>query len=301
MAIDTAADGGARRGSAPESPVDADTQTAMTAARAITASAPPSPPDITPVCYLTDKLSPENRIRIYQFVFGPGKNAQRMDSRDDHGLPRHSGYQEPCRCENCLIRNPDSQSDGSCKIETHEAQAHDQSISGHSTSDALPDHLQLIHTEIFAVNKLIHGEAIEAFYNNKIVIATFDEFDRLLDLEYPRKLIRDVEIVFDGPGYHSVDYIPQVLRETQTLPRLRYFAINCDNMSSSYSRRQHVTVREFAELHNLGGLVCTGIGKYKLGGKFDKITLGYSMLAHMWPRAASTPEGLMCSKNQGEF
>lgn len=242
---------------------DANEQPAMVHDAAIT------PPSATNLCYFTDKLSAELRIHIYKLVFGPGERAQRA--------PAARRLQEEA--------TPSEESED----DTDDIQIVTEDIT-HLTDLVPPIELQPIHTNIFAVNRLIHDESIEAFYNNKIISATFGDFDRLLRLEYPCRLFRDIEIVACNFGWRA-EYLRGLLRATRGLPRLRSFTILSDSLTCTGPLEDQTTVRQFVEQHDLGdGLLCTDVGRYKLGGEFSKIAIVNKKLLQMWSGVRDTPD-----------
>lgn len=206
-----------------------------------------------PTCYLIDKLSPEVRIRIYQFIFGPGARAHRIEP-----TKRTFATVAPSPLESLVDLKPF-------------------------------DTIQCISTDIFAVNKLIHNESIEAFYNNKVISATFVEFERLMSLDYLRQLIRDVEIIHCNHT-NPDGIVPRVLLSAQSLPRLKTFTILSEYLARTGTGEDHTTVREFSVTHGLGSVECTDVGKYKLCDYSDKITITNSKILRMWPSVVSTPD-----------
>lgn len=227
---------------------------------------PPSPPaTTTPLCYFTDKLSAEIRIRIYQYVF-PCARARRFKPTD---VP---------------ISNEDS---------PPSSLAPSLELEG-SQKDPMQAALQVVNqrvsTEVFAVNKLISAESLEAFYDNTVISATFEEFESLTRLLYTCPLIRDVEILSCNSKPYPDGYIPGLLIATQSLQRLKSFTIISDFLTPTGNSEGHTTVRQFAADLCLGPVICTDIGKYKLCGQLDGITFAHEQLLQMWPQVTNTPE-----------
>lgn len=260
--------------------VDMEATTTDIHARAATPSAnsttttmsPQEPPSPTaPVCYFTDKLSAEIRVRIYGFVF-PEARARRINPVE---LPTQ---------------------DGNAHLSSKASLANIDSNPG-DASQVAPDAKQRIATDIFAANKLIHKESIEAFYDTTIISATFEEFDHLLDLSYCHSLIRNVEIVSCNTQLYRARYVSDLLLDAQELPRLKTFTILSDCLTPTGAFSTHTIVRQFAISHGLGPVSCIDIGEYRLDGQFKGITFTHRKLSKLWPQVASTPDDFAALKD----
>ncbi|CZT15016.1 uncharacterized protein RCC_00929 [Ramularia collo-cygni] len=152
-------------------------------------------PLTAPVCYLTDKLSSEVRIRIYEYIFS-GARARRIEPARRATLGEH-------RQKSSLVPRSDS--------------SRHRLFPSHSCRYLLQAGEKRVSTNIFAVSKLIHNESIESFYNTTIISATWEEFHLLLTLGYPRSLIRNIEIVScnSQPGFGG--YVHYLLSEARNI------------------------------------------------------------------------------------
>ncbi|CZT15014.1 uncharacterized protein RCC_00927 [Ramularia collo-cygni] len=236
-----------------------------TAQPAIAAAATAAAPAIDKrVYYFTDRLSAELRICIYEHVFGPAARAQRI-----------------------WVKKPSKSPD--------QLRAEDERDIVTLSGSIPPAELQMIDTNIFAVNRLIHNESIEAFYDNKIISASFVELGRLFNLGYPPPLFRDVEIKSCHLPFPSGS-VRSLLQKTSVLSRLRSLTIRSDYLARTRPESEHTTVRQFVESNGLGNVICTDIGKFTLTGRFSNsstfgdITFINNKILQMWPRVAQTPD-----------
>lgn len=211
--------------------------------------------DLSTSSPLTEKLSAEMRIMIYQHLFGAGKYAKLIETQ----------------CNS-------NETDG-------EEEEEGQKSSGGAESHAAD---MKLCTSIFAVNKQLHDEALEAFYNNKTIRVTFQQLQRLADTPDAAYFIRDIEIT------HCLDAIPKEihlsLKAALRLPRLRSITILSDCISEGIHSSANMTVRGYVTLVNLGEVVCTDIGRYKLQGRFAPVQFAHRKILKMWPNVASTPD-----------
>jgi hypothetical protein len=216
-----------------------------------------------PVCYFMDKLSPETRIRIYEHVFGPEKYVQRLRCEDEREY-YHKGFMPATSID-------------------------DGRSQQYWPQRGNVEDFKYLHTGILAVNKLVHDEALETFYNVKVIRTTFDGFTSLMYLDGHYDLVRNVEIkhcdLIDS-GY----YVHEAMQDAQFLPQLKSFTILADFLSP-HGRQQPISVRQFAHQHSLGDVTCAGIGTYSLSGRYSKIQIAHSDICAMWPSVACTPAG----------
>lgn len=136
------------------------------------------------VSFFTDKLSAETRIQIYKYIFGPGEVARRKEVTPKAGE---------------LSRSK-------------------------SINPAAPKKEGTIATAIFAVNKATSAEALETFYNTKVILLTPVELYEALKIGSFRDLIRSVEIAQAFNNGSSLQLI-KALHDLQTLPRIRSISI----------------------------------------------------------------------------
>ncbi|SMR49867.1 unnamed protein product [Zymoseptoria tritici ST99CH_1A5] len=229
-------------------------------------------------CYFFDKLSPETRCLIYEYVFGPEKYVQRLFQDDEMEMLNHSGdllFADYHDDENNDDKNSDSEDE-------EEEEPYKQ--------------YNVLHTDILEVNKTAFAEGLDTFYKVKIVRASFAEFNRLMRLKKHSDLVRNVEIVERGyGGMHGSPMALETVQDAQFLPRLMSCTILLDRLSPFGN--DPVTARRYARLCRLGEVVCTGIGTYTFTGRYSKVQAVYSHIAKLWPNVARTPTGFDALEN----
>lgn len=215
---------------------------------------------MAPPCDFLDKLAPELRVSIYKHIFGDSEVIKMRDSTASLGI---DNYQISL---NDLI-----------------------------TVTHVP-----LETSILATNKLIHREATEILYHNRIIRATIPEFGELLHEKEFVNNAEKVEIADCKNGFARFDS-NTVLKHLQNLPRMLSVVILSDCLYSigrpdgdrawSPSYADIVSVSDFAEnIAQLGHVTCVDIGRYELHGNWSRVQIVNRKLSKMWPSARDTPE-----------
>ena len=231
--------------------------TTVSSTAAATATTPDHPDAgyLSTSSLLTEKLSAEMRIMIYQHLFGAGKYAKLIESQ-----------------------GKSNETDGGKEEE------------GQQSSEGEVSHAadMKLSTSIFAVNKQLHDEALEAFYNNKTIRVSFQQLSRLVQSSNAAYFVRHIEIT------NCADATPlevhQLLQAAVKLPRLRSITILSDYLSRTVHGSHHMEVRSFAEICSFGNVVCTDIGRYEIQGPLAAVKFAHSKILKMWPNVASTPD-----------
>ncbi|KXT12346.1 hypothetical protein AC579_601 [Pseudocercospora musae] len=149
-----------------------------------------------------------------------------------------------------------------------------------STSASDPDSTEeavstMINTSILATSKRIREEALDAFYNTKIVRLDFTQLRNLLDSRASRQPSQEIQ---SGP----------TLEETLLLPRIKTLSILSDCLTGPEQR--HVNVREEAHRLGLGTVTCCDVGRYRINDQPEHVHFVNSKLVRMWPSVASMPD-----------
>ncbi|EGP88823.1 unnamed protein product [Zymoseptoria tritici ST99CH_3D7] len=204
-------------------------------------------------CYFLDRLSPEIRCSIYEYVFGPTKHVQRLPERreglDDVGPPIYDRYWNR-QGENSLIS-----------------------------------------TGILAVSEFVHAEALDTLYKSKVIRTTFDGFNSLMYLEGHGDLVRNVEIKDCDRSTNwrgDRDVLIEAVQDAQFLPQLKTFTIMTEYLRPHWEAV--ATPRLFARAVGLGEVVCTGIGRYRVAGRYNKVTFANTQICQLWRKVVDTPE-----------
>ncbi|PPJ51976.1 hypothetical protein CBER1_10699 [Cercospora berteroae] len=213
-------------------------------------------------CSFLDKLSAEIRVQIYGHVF-----------READHVQTGASYR--------------------CKHYNHREE-------GDEPTEAFVEQ-SFIESPIMATNKQIHGEAVDTFYNEKIIRLTFTQLDvalgalasgnsRSLDKTRYMEMARHIEIVQCKSARR--DSVQRCLARLHLLPRLKSFTVLTEFLTTVGPPSEHYTAQQWAADMGLSGLVCVDIGKFdfKDDSKLAKVQLLNSKLVRMWPAVKSTPE-----------
>ncbi|KAK4624328.1 hypothetical protein CLAFUW4_05418 [Fulvia fulva] len=169
--------------------------------------------------------------------------------------------------------------------DSHASFAPLDSSEGVATSDSPT----AIPTAIFAVNRQLHDEALETFFNNKVIQVTFSQLEDLLQQTSFQAFVRDIEVMACDQA-HEARAVQNVLIKVQGLPRLRSITILSDYLAFTGAPDKHVTVRQWTSAVGLGIPTCTDIGRYQLHGAYSKVQFHHSKILAMWPNVRTTPD-----------
>jgi len=138
-----------------------------------------------PPASFLDKLAPELRVCIYEHVFGPQKTIKLKNSFASLGI----------------------------FCDTLDQSGHEH---GERTTETL------IECSILATNKFIFQEAIQVFYHNKTIRATFPELKQLLWHECFPTHVESIEIAdcANHDEWSDLSICPDILKRLQRLPRI---------------------------------------------------------------------------------
>jgi hypothetical protein len=167
----------------------------------------------------------------------------------------------------------------------------------HNVTD---DHLALLerglHTNILATNKQIYTEAIEVFYNYRVVCGTVA---RMQDLLQPHNAgfwnhVRNV-MIYDCNQDDSHVKLLETLHKLHGTPRMRSIIVDGDLLTAvnddTNDAAVGMTVSEFADRAKLCPIKCIDVGVYTLEGKLPKVRISNCLLYTMWSAVRNTPPG----------
>jgi hypothetical protein len=209
-----------------------------------------------------DKLAPELRVAIYGHVFGSSKAMKTIDSTASLGI------------DNDSLSFP---------------------------AEERAEHTS-IDTCILAMNKLIHKEAGQFLYHNRIFRAKFSELERLLQHKNFAANVEFVEVAdcVNAQRHADLSNCSAILKRLQQLPRICSIIILSDCLSGlipndrgrwgTQNLVQLIAVPTFIQdVAGLGKTTCVDIGRYQLHGAYSRVQDVNRKLAAMWPSAQAVP------------
>lgn len=189
------------------------------------------------------------------------------------------------------------------------------------------DKKPVIANAILATSRQVSREALETFYNDKLVALDVVQLLAALRMHSFKTFARDVTII-DATQTPSANALRSVLKHAVRLPRLESVTIasdclmygrtgvvpqtltellngNATGLQSANTTQptagdeqsqvptDFITVRKFAEEMGLGIVTCTNIGIYSLTGDFAKVSVYQSKLVSLWGGVVEAGDGYM--------